>query len=66
MSISFHTSLVVTRPVLSEGVKASPLRVRLFGIRGLVAVTLGWSSFLGCLWDETREPPQVGPPSVRF
>lgn len=35
---------MVTRPVLSEGVKASPLRVRLFGIRDLVAVTLGWKS----------------------
>ena len=42
--MSFHTSLVVTRPVPSEGVKASPLRVRLFGMRGMVPVTLGWKS----------------------
>lgn len=41
--MSFHTSLVVTRPVPSEGVKASPLRVRLFGIRRMVTVTLGWN-----------------------
>jgi hypothetical protein len=29
LSMSFHTSLVVIRPVLSDGVKASPLRVPL-------------------------------------
>ena len=44
VSMSFHTSLVVTRPVPSEGVKASPLRVRLFGMTGMVPVTLGWKS----------------------
>ena len=38
-SMSSHTS-----PVPSEGLKASPLRVHLFGIRGIVAVTLGWNS----------------------
>ena len=47
LSMSLHTSLVVARPVLSEGVKASPLRVR-FRLSGSepseLAVTLGWKS----------------------
>lgn len=44
MLMSFHTSLVVTWLVPSEGVKASPLCVHLLGIRGMVGVTLGWNS----------------------
>jgi hypothetical protein len=42
--MSFHTSLVVIRPVLSDGAKASPLRVLLrdsgYGSLG----TRGWKS----------------------
>jgi hypothetical protein len=42
--MSFHTSLVVTRPEFSDGVQASPLRVRFrlsLGEPGDPVVTLG-------------------------
>ncbi|CAG7957069.1 unnamed protein product [Penicillium nalgiovense] len=45
--MSFHTSLVVTRPEFSDGTNASPLRVRLrlsVGDSGDPMLTLGWKS----------------------
>ncbi|CAG8205819.1 unnamed protein product [Penicillium salamii] len=44
LSMSFHTSLVVTRPVLSTGVKAQSLRVLLRDSGSGSIGTRGWKS----------------------
>ena len=72
LSMSFHTSRVVTRPEFSDGSNASPLRVLLrdaesgsVGIRGWKSSTEKLALLSWVVVGGASGPPRVGPPSVR-